>query len=413
MAGAAALLLTGIGKSRAEGSPAEVAVADPDAGRSIKSVEEDLKSRSAFQPSLFDLDLSRSAIFSPYYRLKSSMKETFGLEFGADYTTLAQYSTYTESGDDMGFSQVLRVLGTLRPPDPTILEGGRLVWKMETRNSLGGNPAPRDMSFDTGTALGTANFKELRYWGVTDLYWRQRFQGGKYAFVVGHMDAGDWADQYPLLNAWTSFMNDAFYNNPTEAIPKRGFGLVGQIFSEGNLYLMAGIHDANGKDGKLDPSSFFDGREYFTWAEFGLREGFDVSSRRNAHVHFWHQDALEEAGTEESWGGIFTHSYTTRNDNVIFVRAGLSDGDAPPMRRFIGGGISFQPFGRDTLGIATSWGSPPDRSLRDQVTSELFYRLQVTRNFSISPDFQLIYQPSFASGKDWVFLPGIRARLVF
>ena len=38
------------------------------------------------------------------------------------------------------------------------------------------------------------------------------------------MDPGDWVDQYPLLNAWTAFMSDAFYNNPTEAIPKRGFG---------------------------------------------------------------------------------------------------------------------------------------------------------------------------------------------
>ena len=99
---------------------------------------------------------------------------------------------------------------------------GNLVWKMETRNPIFGNPTPRDMGFDTGSALSTANYKVLDYWGITDLYWKQRFKGGKYAFVAGHMDPGDWADQYPMLNAWTSFTNDAFYNNPTEAIPKSG-----------------------------------------------------------------------------------------------------------------------------------------------------------------------------------------------
>jgi len=54
------------------------------------------------------------------------------------------------------------------------------------------------MGFDTGSALSTANYKELNYWGITDLYWKQRFRGGNYAFLAGHMDPGDWADQYPM-----------------------------------------------------------------------------------------------------------------------------------------------------------------------------------------------------------------------
>ena len=94
--------------------------------------------------------------------------------------------------------------------------------------------APCCWACSKGSALSTANYKELDYWGITDLFWKQRFQGGKYAFMAGHMDPGDWADQYPLLNAWTSFTNDAFYNNPTEAIPERGFGLVGQVFFKNN-----------------------------------------------------------------------------------------------------------------------------------------------------------------------------------
>ena len=47
-------------------------------------------------------------------------------------------------------------------------------------------------------------------------------------------------------------------------------------------------------------------------------------------------------------------------------------------------GLATPPKG--CIGIATSWGSPPDMSRRDQVTSERFYRLRVTGNFTISPD---------------------------
>lgn len=386
---------------------------DSSADDSVKSVETDLKDREEYQPSLLGFDFAHSESLAPVYDIKDTIEDSLRLKIGVDYTTLTQYSTFTKSGDDVGFSQVFRILGTWKPFEMPKSSPGALVWKMETRSSLGGNPAPRDMGFDTGTALSTANFKELRYWGVTDLYWRQRFWDGQAGFLVGHMDPGDWADQYPLLNAWTSFMNDAFYNNPTEAIPKRGFGVVGQVFSENNLYLMAGIHDANGGDGKLNPGSFFDGEEYFSWAEFGSRGGFEVSRRHNTHAHFWHQDALQAAGTEESWGGIFTHSYLTRDDAVFFVRAGLSEGDAPQLRRFIGAGFSVQPRERDTFGLATSWGSPPDKSLRDQITSEMFYRIQVTKNFSVSPDLQLIFRPSFTDQRDWLFIPGLRARMVF
>ena len=54
----------------------------------------------------------------------------------------------------------------------------------------------------------------------------------------------------------------------------------------------------------------------------------------------------------------------------------------------LSGGWAFRISNRDTLGLATSWGSPPELALRDQVTTELFYRLQVTQNLSLTPNLQ-------------------------
>ena len=184
---------------------------DPTAERSNKSVSADLESRKSLDPALIQIDLARE-LFPRSYDFRQHIEDTLGLTFGMDYTTLSQWSSHTGDGQDFGMSQVLRALGTWRPIRTRGGSRGELVWKTETRTSLGGNPTPRDLGFNSGSALSTANFKELRYWGVTDLYWKQLFQDGKYGLLVGHMDPGDWADQYPLLNAWTSFMNDAFYN---------------------------------------------------------------------------------------------------------------------------------------------------------------------------------------------------------
>jgi porin len=108
-----------------------------------------------------------------------------------------------------------------------------------------------------------------------------------------------------------------------------------------------------------------------------------------------------------------TQSVINSSDNVWFVRLGYSEGEAPQMRRFIGAGYSARILGRDTLGIATSWGSPPDKSLRSQVTSEVFYRLQITQNLTLTPSLQLTYKPSYTEEEDWIYIPGLRIRMVF
>ena len=376
-----------------------------------KSVESELVRDDTVKPAIFPIDVWHTRL-DHFYDYKKRVSDWLGLAWSADYTVLFQRANFTESGEDTASSSVFRILGTWLHFGNRSKTSGNLVWKMETRNPIFGNPTPRDMGFDTGSALSTANFKVLDYWGITDLYWRQRFRGGYTAFHVGHMDPGDWADQYPLLNAWTLFMNDAFYNNPTEAIPKRGFGLVGQHFINDTLYAAGGVHDANGKDGKLDFDSFWSTREWFSWAEVGYRSSSKISARHNTHLHYWHQDERVAEGVGESRGLAFTYSYRTEKDGVAFIRTGYSRGGAAQMRRFVGAGMSWKPRGRDVLGVATSWGSPPEKELRDQVTSEVFYRVQLTQNLTFTPSLAVIYKPSYTLEKTWVFIPGLRMRFV-
>ena len=120
-----------------------------------------------------------------------------------------------------------------------------------------------------------------------------------------------------------------------------------------------------------------------------------------------------EEGVGEGRGLAFTYGYRTEKDGVAFVRAGYSRDGGAQMRRFVGGGMAWKPRGRDVLGVATSWGSPPEKELRDQVTSEVFYRVQLTQNITFTPSLAVIYRPSYTLEKTWVLIPGLRMRFGF
>jgi len=379
--------------------------------QSAKSVRFEIANGEIIKPAIFPYDPENS-LFRPYYDFKLKLSRDYRFDFSADYSILVQRASWTKSGDQTGASQVLRLFGSWPQFGHKSGTMGALVWKTEIRTALGNNLTPSELGFDTGSALSTAGYKDFG-WGITNLYWRQTFADERFGFVVGHLDPSDWADQYPLLNPWTFFLSEAFFSNPAQAIPSQGFGIVGHAFVAKDLYINAAVTDANGKGEELDFESFFDEREWFGWLEIGFRGERNIHSRENTHVQYWRQDARKEAGTSESWGITFTHTRIFWKGVATFIRAGYSEGDAAKLRRYIGVGGFKEVRNRDGFGLGVGWGSPPNKSLRDQVTSEVFYRMQVTQQLAITPDIQVTYKPSFNTVKDWILIGGIRFRLVF
>jgi len=195
-------------------------------------------------------------------------------------------------------------------------------------------------------------------------------------------------------------------------VPLQGFGFAAQSYWPSGVYLAGGLSDANGQGNKLDFSTVKDQGEFFTWLEFGFRPGFSYTSGTNLHVHYWHQDKTVLQGFTESWGLNLNYSKVF-GTITPFLRAGYAEGTAPFMRRFVGGGATFVLAGRDNLGVATSWGSPPDKTLRDQYTSEIFYRFQLTQRLTVTPNLQWTVKPSYDTEQDHLAVVSLRIRVVF
>ena len=67
----------------------------------------------------------------------------------------------------------------------------------------------------------------------------------------------------------------------------------------------------------------------------------------------------------------------------------------------------------DVAGVGFSWGKPADGTLRDQFTSEFFYRFQLTQFLAVTPDIQLIVDSALNPDIDVLALFGVRLRPAF
>jgi porin len=69
------------------------------------------------------------------------------------------------------------------------------------------------------------------------------------------------------------------------------------------------------------------------------------------------------------------------------------------------------------LGLGFNWGQPNEDTygpgLDDQYTVELFSRLQIMRNFQLTPDIQYIRNPALNPGADQSWVLGLRGRMIF
>ena len=177
-------------------------------------------------------------------------------------------------------------------------------------------------------------------------------------------------------------------------------------------YWKGGIHDANGDS--TDPNfDVFGDWELYKNLEIGWTPGQDMLFFNNLHLGAWHADERKEAGVPESWGIVGNASWYFEKYRLLpFLRGGWSDGDAALLDGQVSAGVGKQFRERDLGGVGLSWGSPSDPDLRDQWTTEVFYRVQLG-NLAITPSVQFIANPALNADEDQLFVASLRGRVVF
>lgn len=348
--------------------------------------------------------------FTPWFDWKRGLDEKYGLQLGLDYNALIQGSSdVLPDAEDRAASGAVRLFGRWTLVGRGSKNPGTLVFKVENRHLLGTDIPPSQLGFEAGYNGITGTLFSDAGTILVDLNWQQAFNGGRGGLIVGRYDPNDYMDVSGHANPWTTFSNLSILVNTSIALPDSSAGISLGYWLGDQFFLLGGANDANGV---IDEVEFFEGgAEFFTFLEAGWTPSRGQRYTNQVHVTLWHVDERVDAGVPESEGIALGANWAFDEKWMVFARAGWSNGAAPLTNGTATAGVIRRIHKRDLLGLGTNWGDPSDDALRDQWSTELFYRFQFSQNLALTPSLQWLVDPALNPEEDQAWVLGLRARL--
>ncbi len=373
-------------------------------------MENEKEVTSFFRPESVD------AFFKPYDEWKASLQKEHHLKISGDYQSEYLHANPSNTDKD-AFSGVLRLYGAYTAFNADSANSGTLIFKVENRHAYGNYHTAQNYGFAVGYyGIGGTLFGELSGsgWGLTNFFWKQQLREGKSNFIVGVIDPTDYLGIYGMSNPMTSFLNLSFLIDPTMFLPNQGLGVAGATMIGENFYAIANIIDANADPQELGFDTLGKG-EFFTSFELGWTTEQSRVYFDNIHLTLWHVDKHSEFNASpEGWGANFSASWLIDDSWMPYLRGGYSEGGAGLMQKSLSAGFGhYMSDTSDLLGFGINWSDPTDEALREQVTAELFYRIQIAKSIAITPDIQYFKDPALYPTESSMVQLGLRARFTF
>ena len=355
---------------------------------------------------------------NPYFDFKKGLKEKYGFSFGVDYSAL-YFGTNSNMGDKSAGSGMVRLYGSWDLVGRKSGNTGSLVYKIEHRHAYGSLPVS-SLGFDVGyVGMFNPAFNDDGF-RTTNLYWKQRLGDGRFTFVVGFLDVTDFFDVYALASPWMHFNNYNFSTGlAAVGLPNDGYlGFAGAAWITDRIYTIFGLADQNSDPTRIFRGfdSFFNQHEFFKHIELGFTSAKEYMLLDNIHVSFWHRDQHAETQSGDGWGLVLSGTKYINETWLPFFRAAYTKDGGSLLQAAISTGLGFQPTpGSHLLGIGLSWGQVNESTYGEvydgQYLAELFYRVQFSSRFTITPDLQFVINPALNTEQSSMFIWGIRGRL--
>jgi porin len=267
----------------------------------------------------------------------------------------------------------------------------------ELRNDLGSLWSPNDSTSDD-------------YTKINQLWWAEKFAEGRLAFQIGKIDPGSIVNANRFAGSGnTQFFSQPFATNPARSFAQNGLGFQARAEPVDWLYLHFLMSDG---DAISNHSPFTTIRGNWLYAgEVGLKPV--VPNLGQGIYRFMLYQRENEAANEVGWA--ISADQNLSEEYGVFLRYGGNDAGINSIEHLVSVGVSWlQPFGRinDQAGIAASYTHPSSPDLRDEYSTEVYYRLQLSEGIEVSASTQLIFDPS-AGDQDEVAVFGLRARLLY
>lgn len=371
----------------------------------------------------------------PYEQLKQDIFEQYGLRFGFSYQQIYQNASHTIPGarydSAMGGWAAGEAVWSLF--DRGGENEGRLVARVGWRDPIGNHSTPASFG---ATQLGSiwSNY-EFTTWGggfrLEDLFWEQTFGGDEWMIRVGNQIPTTILNFSRFKDARVSYTSSPFAFHENIPLPTFGFGTAVRWRPDGSgLYFVATVNDMNGEpNGKGFNWSTVQETQFFYGFEVGKRWVRANGEFDHLHLNLFYADdrstRMPDVLPNKSGAGF--RVYGEKQVGDLVYHGGYTYNEAE------GGGISgsfaahtgtagvayLNPFGiRGEVAVGGMWSRPinnifPGFSARDQYGIETYWRVLMTPNLTVTPGIQLIFDPAFNLGEDFVAVPHVKFRVVF
>jgi porin len=313
------------------------------------------------------------------------------------------------AGGDVDLFGTWRVIGT---PERN---AGILIWAADNRHALFTDLTPGELGPQIGTLFDTTDGFNERVLAVRQLFWQQNLFDNKLVVSAGKLDPGNYYNGNRASNDNLLALNKSLSANPARFFPDEGIGINAKVFPADTFFVSAGMHDANARGTQTGLNTAFDG-DYLYAAEFGLTPKFENDLEGIYKIAAWYNDPADRFGKDSGWGiGLSITQFVTPKSGIAFRYSWQSADDVEVEQvaslqylSYVGG---IRPM--DVWGVGVGWGRPSDSDLDDEYIGELFYRIQLTRNAQLTPDVQVIANPSNAPDDDVLAVFGLRLRTAF
>ena len=345
---------------------------------------------------------------------RQEMKDRYGFEFGFAYTALFQQASggpgrRNAAGGDVDLFGTWRLIGTA-DDNP-----GKLVWAADNRHALFTELTPAELGPEIGTLFDTSDGFNERDFALRQLFWEQHLFNEKLVLSAGKVDPGNYYNGNRASNDNLLALNKSLSANPARFFPEEGIGANAKLFPRDDYFLSFGVHDAGAKGTETGLNTVGNG-DFLYAGEFGFTPRLNGELEGFYRFAAWYNDPVDYTGKDSAWGiGVSIGQFITPTA-AIAVRYGWQSADDVEVEQvfsaqylaYVGG-----PRPKDVWGVGAGWGKPSDGDLDDEFVGETFYRLQLTRNMQITPDVQVIVNPSNAPDDDVLAVFGIRLRFAY
>lgn len=353
-------------------------------------------------------------LLAPYFDWKRRLNDDHGLSLGFQYYLLPQVAT-SSRGDDDALGSIFRFQGSWTLFGRDGVNPGRIEWRVENRTDVFGQQSPNDLSGQIGAAALNTGFGYSSGFktDLAVLNWTQGFNNSTAGAAVGRLAFDVYLDAMPFQTFSRGFMNRAFLVNPT--IGTTGIGAIGAVakgFITDQIWIGAQIHDGNAASGDFDWDTVGEG-EWLSAVEIGWSPSFADRKKQMVQFTYWQKDARTLAGVPKGSGWAVSAVHKLNETYFPFVRFGHSDGGAGVAAEdAFSIGVEITRRFDEIWTIGAGWANPSARTsgagLSDEWVVESSYKFQLSRNFSLTPDVQILFNPANNPGKSSIWVGGVR-----